>query len=92
MGSVQQEKLLKVDEKLRTDRARLIEYQRSILADRKASEVARRNEIRAERAELNERIRRLAVIAHAASISVRSSLCVDHIIPAHIAYSCWSLL
>ncbi|KAL1521721.1 hypothetical protein AB1Y20_021376 [Prymnesium parvum] len=66
-NTVQHEKLRKVDEKLRTDRTRLIEYQRTLLAERKAAETVRRDEIRLERTELHERIRQLAAIANAAS-------------------------
>jgi len=67
--SLQQQKLEKVESKLRTDRTKLFEFQQTFLTERKTSEVTRRASIRVERNALDERLMRLTWDAHALALS-----------------------
>ena len=66
---MQQQKLEKVDAKLRSDRTKLLEFQRSFISERKGSELQRRDTIRGQRHQLDERLRQLTWDSHALALS-----------------------
>ena len=68
-GAVQQMKLQKVDEKIRSDRTRAIESQKASVATRLANETQRRELLIAERSALKERESRLIALTHEASLA-----------------------
>lgn len=68
-GAVQQAKLLKVDEKLRDDRVRLLASQKERVAAGLARDHERAQALHAERKLLDEKLRRIAVLIHEASLA-----------------------
>jgi hypothetical protein len=68
-AAMQQQKLEKVDAKLRNDRTKLLDFQRSFISERKGSELERRDAIRGQRQQLDERLQRLTWDAHTLELS-----------------------
>jgi len=67
--AAQQQKLEKVDAKLKSDRNKLIEYQRTFVTERRSTELAKRDSIRNERAALDARLLRLTWDGHELALS-----------------------
>lgn len=68
-SAVQQRKLLKVDEKIRSDREKLIQSQKASLAVRLSSESTRRDQLLVERNALHSQLGALATLHHKASLA-----------------------
>ena len=69
-GTAQREKLSRVDEKLRDDRARGLQVQRETLVANRAKEQAHREALDAERAAIEERLTTLGAVAHSAALAI----------------------
>lgn len=68
-SQLQQQQLAKVDSKLASDRAKLLEFQKEFIGERKAVETEHRDTLRERRAALDERLLRLGWDAHKLALS-----------------------
>ena len=66
--SLQQEKLEKVDAKLRSDRTKLLEFQKTFLVERQGSQLERRDKLRAARSTLDDRLMQITWDSHALAL------------------------